>query len=277
MKHLRAIVRALAFCLVTGVLYTLFVVGALVVAPFKQAAQSWRNCIFRSWAKALLAVLGIKLSVSGTRPAAPFFLVSNHLSYVDVIVFASQLDCVFIAKQEVASWPVLGAFCRGFNTIFVDRQRRGDVARVNQLIAQTLAAKSGVVLFPEGTSSPGACVLSFKASLLEAAAQTKQPVAYASVSYRTPAGQPPAHLAVCWWGEMTFLAHLYALFQLPEFEATLVFGAQTIQATDRKLLASQLWQAVSQQFTPVIQSPNPLTEEECSTATNHQPATQPAI
>src|SRR5262249_52377750 len=109
---------------------------------------------------------------------------------------------------------------------------------------------------------------------LEAAAQANYPVSYAAVSYRTPADQAPAHLAVCWWGEMTFLAHLYALLQLPEFTATVVFGAQSFQASDRKVLAQQLWQAVSQQFIPVI--PNIQAEEECSTLTNQQPKSQPA-
>jgi 1-acyl-sn-glycerol-3-phosphate acyltransferase len=274
MNHLRATVRALVFCVVTGVLYVLFVTVTILAAPFKQAAQRWRNFIFRSWAKVIAAVLGMKLRVSGTPPVAPFFLVSNHLSYVDVIVFAAQLDCVFVAKQDVARWPVLGALCRSINTILVDRERRQDVARVNELITQTLAAEYGVMLFPEGTSSPGERVLPFKASLLAAAAQANYPVSYASVSYRTPANQAPAHLAVCWWGEMTFLAHLYALFQLPEFEASVVFGAQTIQATERKVLADRLWRAISQQFIPVIQNIHP--EEECSTATNQQPAIQPA-
>jgi lyso-ornithine lipid O-acyltransferase len=142
---------------------------------------------------------------------------------------------------------------------------------VNALIAQTLAAQSSVVLFPEGTSSLGARVLPFKAALLEAAAQAKQPVAYAALSYRTPVGQPPAHLVVCWWGEMTFLDHLYRLLQVPKFEALVVFGEQTLQATDRKTLAAQLWQAVSEQFIPVVSLPNPLPEEVCRTAPHKQP------
>ncbi len=269
MKHLRASIRALAFCVVTGAFYALLVAGALLIAPFKQAARAWRNFIFRTWAKAVAAVIGMKLKVCGTPPAAPFFLVSNHLSYVDIIVLASQLDCVFIARQDVSSWPVLGLLCRSINTIFVDRAHRQDVARVNELIAQTLAAQFGVVLFPEGTSTAGERVLPFKASLLEPAAQANYPVSYAALSYRTPADQTPAHLSVCWWAEITFLDHLYALLQLREFEATLVFGAQTIHATDRKMLASQLWHAVSAQFIPVIQ--NIPAEEEGSTAPKEQP------
>jgi 1-acyl-sn-glycerol-3-phosphate acyltransferase len=271
MRHLRAIIKALAFCVVTAVLYALLLAGALLPAPFKQAARAWRNFIFRTWAKALAAVVGMRIKVSGTPPAAPFFLVSNHLSYVDIIVLASQLDCVFIARGDVARWPVLGLLCRSIKTIFVDREHRSDVARVNEQIAQTLAAQFGVVLFPEGTSTAGERVLPFKASLLEPAARAAYPVSYAALSYRTPADQPPAHLAVCWWAEMTFLDHLYALLQLREFEASVTFGVQTIQATDRKVLADRLWRAVSAQFKPVTQ--NIQAEEACSTAPKEQPPT----
>jgi 1-acyl-sn-glycerol-3-phosphate acyltransferase len=139
MKHLRAIVRAFAFCLVTGLLYALFVAGSLSVIPFNQGARRWRSFIFRTWAKMIAAVLGMKLTVQGRPPVAPFFLVSNHLSYVDVIVFAALLDCVFIAKQDVAGWPVFGRLCRSFKTIFVNRERPRDAAHVNALIAQTIA------------------------------------------------------------------------------------------------------------------------------------------
>ena len=171
-----------------------------------------------------------------------------------MLVFASQLKCVFVARGDVAGWPAIGSLCRAAGTIFVDREKRRDVARVNGLIDQILGDGRGVVLFAEGTSTRGDTVLPFKSSLLEQAARAGLAVSYAALSYRTDEGEPPAHLSVCWWGEMTFVKHVFDLLYLTEVHATLVFGAEPIQANDRKVLAERLWIAVREQFIPVIAS-----------------------
>lgn len=214
----------------------------------------WRALIFHKWAKATAAILCVKIAVRGTLPAPSFLLVSNHLSYVDVLAFASQLKCVFVARGDVAGWPVIGSLCRAAGTIFVDRDKRKDVARVNGRIDQALSNGLGVVLFAEGTSSRGDMVLPFKSSLLEQAARAGLAVHYAALCYRTREGEPPAHLSVCWWGEMTFVKHVIGLLSLSEIRATVAFGAEPIQANDRKVLAERLWTAVREQFVPIVAS-----------------------
>ncbi len=117
---------------------------------------------------------------------------------------------------------------------------------------QAVAGGDGIIVFAEATSSPGNTVLPFRPALLEWAARTGYPVHHASVSYRTPAGSPPAHLSVCWWGDMTLGPHLLGLCRLPRIEATIRFGADPIVERDRKLLAERLQRAVAEQFTPVV-------------------------
>lgn len=258
MKQFRLIFRCLAISLITGGFYLLWLTGWLLVFAFADALHSWRNWIFRHWGKAMALALGMKLTVEGVPPQAPFFLVSNHLSYVDIIAFASQLDCVFVSKSEVRDWPVVGFLCRSMGIIFIDRERRADIPRVIGLIEQAWQKKQGVIVFPEGTSSKGAGLLPFKPSLLEPAVKAKLPVSYASLTYRTTAPETPAYLSVCWWGDMTFAPHALDLFRLSGFQATLVFGAQTFLEEDRKVLAQKLRAAIEQQFTPVIRP-----EEEC--------------
>ncbi|HKX45760.1 MAG TPA: 1-acyl-sn-glycerol-3-phosphate acyltransferase, partial [Planctomycetota bacterium] len=114
-----------------------------------------------------------------------------------------------------------------------------------------LARGHTVVLFPEGTSSRGVEVLPFRPSLLEPAAGGGFPVVPAAVSYRTPAGAPPASRAVCWWGDMTFAGHFVRLLGLPGFDARVAFGSEAPREPDRKVLADNLWQAVRAQFEPV--------------------------
>jgi 1-acyl-sn-glycerol-3-phosphate acyltransferase len=247
-RRLRAVVRGLALCGVTAFFYLLWASLLPFLFGSAKAFYGWRNLIFRHWARVTAALLRMKVNRTGGPPRAPFFLVSNHLSYMDIVAFASQLDCVFVAKSEVAGWPVFGWLCRSMGTIFVDRDCRTDVLRVNGLIEKALQSGKGVLLFPEATSSAGADVLPFHSALLEPAVRGGYPVSYAALSYRTAAGQPPAHQSVCWWGEMIFLPHLYQLLQLTSFNATLVFGSHSIRADDRKILAIKLWQAVREEL-----------------------------
>ncbi len=262
-RQLRAIARALVLCLVTAFFYLLWVTIVPLLLVSEKAAYWWRNFNFRTWAKLTSTLLGMRVVARGAPPQAPFFLVSNHLSYMDIVAFASQQDCVFIAKSEVANWPVLGLLCRSMGTIFVDRSSRLDVLRVNRLIEEALRSGKGVLLFPEGTSTPGAEVLKFHSALLEPAIRQGCPVSFATVSYRTPVGQTPAHRSVCWWGDRSFLPHFYRLLELKSIEATLVFGSHSIRADGRKLLARELWQAVKDEFIAVVE-----TEEPCKTPTH---------
>ena len=194
----------------------------------------------------------MRLTVQGAPPPGPFLLVSNHLSYVDIIAFASQMNSTFIAKREVSNWPLIGVLARSMNTIFIDRTNRGDIPRVLSATESALSKGQNVILFAEGTSSSGESVLPFNSSLLEVAAKLKCPVSYASLTYETPVNHVPAHLSICWWGDMTFLDHLFNLLRLPFFNAAITYGEMPVSPNDRKTLARELWRKVSAQFNPVV-------------------------
>ena len=258
MGTLRAAWRLLLVTKLTAIAYLALLVGTLVTLPWPQRRLRWRNLCFRYGSRSLLAVMGARIERRGAAPEPPFFLVTNHLSYIDVLVLASLVDAaVFVSKSEVADWPAIGAICRSVGTLFVDRRARRDLPRVLTAIDRTLAGGQGVVLFPEGTSSQGADVGRFHPSLLEAAARARHPVSYASLGYGTATelGAAPAHLSVCWWGDMEFAGHLWRLLTLPGFRATVAFGEERIQDDDRKLLAARLWRAVDHLFTPVVRAP----------------------
>ena len=211
-------------------------------------ASAW---VFRNWARISLRTLGARVEVRGPVPTAPFFLVSNHLGYIDIMVLASVLDCVFVSRADVARWPVVGALVRMVGTVFIDRETKRDIPRVLARIEENLTHGRGIVVFPEGTSSGGATVLPFRPSLLEVAARARMAVSCASLTYRTDPGNPPAHLAVCWWGDVSFAAHFLALFRLSGFLGTVTFGENRIVESDRKELASRAREVVLSQFEPV--------------------------
>jgi 1-acyl-sn-glycerol-3-phosphate acyltransferase len=187
-------------------------------------------------------------------------LVANHLSYLDIVVFASQFDCVFVAKSEVASWPIIGKLCQSMATIFIDRKRQRDILRVNQLIESALNAGKSVMFFPEGTTTDGAGVLPFKSALFAPAVKTQTPVAVASFHYQTLAHETSAAQSVCWWGDMEFLPHLLGVFGLTKIEARLNFGAELLRSDNRKQLAKNAQAAVQEIFIPVSVAPQTINE-----------------
>lgn len=258
--------RVLGYVLLTVRLpvLALWTVGMLclrvVVAPTAAFApkmdQRWRRFILKTWARAAGFMFGMRLTVQGTPPERPFFLVANHLSYIDGIVLASQLGGVFVAKSEVASWPLLGFAAKRMNTIFIVRQKRADTVRVNEAIARAMELGNGVIMFAESTTSRGLEVRPFKTALFEAVVQNECPVHYVSIHYNTPPGTPPASDWVCWWTPEppglppSFFGHILRLLRRPYFNAVLTFGEKPISGTDRKALAQELHDAVQKQFIP---------------------------
>jgi 1-acyl-sn-glycerol-3-phosphate acyltransferase len=169
-------------------------------------------------------------------------IVSNHLSYLDILAFGAITPCVFVAKQEVAGWPVLGFFARMAGTIFVNRASRLQVADANARIESALKAGATVLLFAEGTSSDGRTVLPFRPALLEPMIRTQCPATPAAVSYSISYGSVADE--VCYWRDMTLVPHLLNLLSKQGVHANVRFGVTEAGVTSRKLSAVALREKV---------------------------------
>lgn len=253
-RSLRAGFRLGAAAVVTLVAYLAALAAracGLFSRRFAVRGQGWA---YQFWSRALCWVFGVRVAVHGRPPAAPFFLVSNHLSYLDILVLGTELPCVFVAKAEIDGWPIFGAVCRSVNTIFIDRRAKRKLPEILGRIDEALGAGQGVVIFPEGTSGPGDRVLPFRSPLLEFAMSGAAGVHHATLGYAAPPGETPTHLSVAWWGEMPLGAHLRELLWLPYVDATIHFGDEAVRADDRKALTAKLYDEVSRRFSPFVPS-----------------------
>jgi 1-acyl-sn-glycerol-3-phosphate acyltransferase len=254
MPTLRALWRLPIVAVATFVCWLAALVGSLALARRPHARSRWRGRCFQLWSRVLCRVFGVRVRVTGPPPEPPFVLVSNHVSYLDILVLGTRLPCVFVAKAEIDDWPIFGALCRAVNTVFVDRSSKRDLPRVLARIEEELAASQGIVIFAEGTSGAGDRVLPFRSSLLELPARIGRPVHWAALGYRAPAAGPPTHLSITWWGEMPLVPHVRQLLRLPRIEASVAFGAEPVVHLDRKRLTDELWRAVDDAFEPMVET-----------------------
>jgi 1-acyl-sn-glycerol-3-phosphate acyltransferase len=182
-------------------------------------------------------VLGIRIVVRGDSPRSGL-LVANHLSYIDIIVLSSITPCVFVAKRDVAGWPLFGWLACAAGTIFVDRKRKLAASAAVEQVRDAINDGALVVIFPEGTSSDGVDVLPFKSALLEPALQVGCQIAVAAIDYALPHGGSVAD-EVCYWRDMTLVPHLLNLFAKPAIEVRLSLSSFQ-SCGDRKQVAREL-------------------------------------
>jgi 1-acyl-sn-glycerol-3-phosphate acyltransferase len=245
MSIIRATIRFIAFFGVTFALYGIWFICNFFI-PNK---EFWRQFIFRTWAKSIVKVFGMKVYVKGRLPRPPFFLVSNHLSYVDIPLLRSVLESVFVAKEEIENWFLGGKIVGDMGNIFVDRFNKRDIPRVGKKILEILEHGEGVIIFPEGTTSNGKDVLPFKSSFFEFACEANLPVHYAVIRYEVSKEFTPASESVAWWRlESGFIEHLWELLKIPTFDAFITFSENPIISNDRKDLAKKLHDAVLSEF-----------------------------
>ena len=195
------------------------------------------------WGRRFAEVVNIELTVRGAPPEEGL-LVCNHLSYLDIVVLSAVRKQVFLSKVEVKSWPILGPLAKCAGTLFVNRERRGDVAKLQTAFAEVIDAGLPITLFPEGTSSGGDSVLPFYSSLLEPAVRGRWNVTPAWLGYRLDEGSVADD--VCYWRDMTFLPHFLKLLSKKRIYATLVFGEAMEPMSCRKALATNLREEVVQ-------------------------------
>lgn len=171
-------------------------------------------------------ILGISIEISGHMTTdKPALYVSNHISYIDIFILG-QIPAFFVAKSEVANWPVFGTLAGFQNTLFIERNPRKAKSQL-EILKNHLIQGNSLTFFPEGTSTDGVHVEPFKSTLFESAnlvdSMVKVAIQPVTVAYTHHAGMKIDNQEVrdhyAWYAKMPFLSHFLGLMPLKHASA----------------------------------------------------------
>lgn len=241
LRRIRAARRILSVAIWT-------VTGVFIQSAFIRSSGTLKIRFARIFWAGVSRLLGMRVTVTGTlagtyrdrkaveRGARPVIFVANHSSWLDITVLGGVLPTVFVAKSEIASWPLIKTLARLGRTIFVTRQRN-NTARELREMTERLADGDNLLLFPEGTSTDGTRVLPFMSSFFaiakpgraERAAETVSPppvtIQPVSVVYTELEGLPVGRAkrpVFAWYGDMELAPHVWAFGQWGRMRADVI-------------------------------------------------------
>ncbi|MBA4108082.1 MAG: 1-acyl-sn-glycerol-3-phosphate acyltransferase [Leptothrix sp. (in: Bacteria)] len=223
------------FCIVVHIVRGLW----LARIAYVDRPKGERDEVVRRWSQQLLKVLGVKLVVHGqARPGAKL-VVSNHVSWLDIVAINSVVPSRFVSKAEVAGWPVVGYMVTAAGTLYLQRERRRDAMRVLGLMSDALREGYTVAVFPEGTTGDGQALMHFHANMLQAAIDAKEPVQPVALRYSDATHDISSIAAFV--GDTTLWQSLWGVITAQGLTVHVnVLPLQAVDHADRRALAELL-------------------------------------
>lgn len=253
MRFVLAPLRAAA--LLVHVILGLATVG-LVFPLLRQAA---RNHVIHVWSRGVVSLFGARLIVSGVPLSDAMratgidnsthgrLVLANHVSWIDVFAINASLPCRFVAKDDIARWPVLGALVTLSGTLYIERGRRHAVAAMNHAVRERLLAGESVAVFPEGTTTDGRQLLPFHSNLVAPAMAATAPVWPIAIVYREEGRRSDAAAFV---GEVTLVTSMIQILLarglsveiaiLPPIDVTQLSNRHAVAHAARDAIAAYL-------------------------------------
>lgn len=201
--------------------------------PPEPAAQQEVQRKFRQF----LECLNVRVAVHGTWAGAPCLVVSNHISWLDILVLGSAVPVVFLSKEEVRRWPLIGSLADAGGTLYIKRGSEGAARESIEAIGKALRRRQSVAIFPEGTTSVGREVLRYHPRLFAAAIENRIAVQPTALCYPHPDG---AHPLVPFVDDDALVPSLWKVLGCRRVDAEVHLGAAIDPAgLDRGQLAAQ--------------------------------------
>ena len=177
-----------------------------------------QSLAIQKWSADTLKLLGISVEVigniDGSTSNASRLLVANHISWLDPLVIQTLQHSIFVAKQEVRRWPVVGHIAKGCDVVFVNRGSPSSARKMVQSMTDALQRNMCIAGFPEGTSTEGYQVGLFHSNLFEVAVTNACEVIAISLRYKDPKTQA-MRLEPAFVGNIGFLQSLHRVICAP--------------------------------------------------------------
>lgn len=219
------------------------VAAGIVLGPVARSGR--RDGAVRAWGRVAAWALGLRVRQEGPLPPPGVLVAVNHVGYLDVVALAATVPGCFLAKSEVAGWPLLGRLAGWGGALFVERDRPRESRPLVALLARRLGAGDRVLLFPEaGVSADGSTLGGFRPMLFESCVAAGRPVVPVALSYREPADRR----VWAWLDEPSLWRHLWRrVLPCRRIEVVVRLGQPLWPRPDegRKELASRAQAAVA--------------------------------
>jgi 1-acyl-sn-glycerol-3-phosphate acyltransferase len=244
-RLLRAVLRSL--------LFVILLVAAGIDCRLRRPKIGAEGAIWiHAWCKRIVWALGFECSVEGELPTCGA-VVSNHLSYLDILLYSSVRPFVMVAKTEVRSWPLLGWLTARAGTVYVERGGGPKTyPRVNAAMADAYRSGLPVLFFPEGTTTDGTSVLPFRRGLFHSVLNNGVALRTSTLKYTLDAQVVNANATVgndvCWWGDMTFGPHIFQFLGLRGLSAQIRFGEELVERADRFVLSETAQRRIAETY-----------------------------
>ena len=251
---LRVVLRGVPLALNTFGCLGLLLLIRLIERPLFGEQRPVTPWITQYVCRSAFFIIGMRYRVEGAPLRSAGALVANHASWLDIFALNAPQRIYFVSKAEVAGWPGIGWLARATGTVFIKRER-AEAAAQKSLFEQRLAAGHKLLFFPEGTSTDGRRVLSFRSSLFAAffsAGETPLSLQAVTLAYEAPDGEDVRFYG--WWGDMTFEGHLLKVLSAKRQGGVRVIFHEPIalsELADRKNAATRLEALVRQGLGPV--------------------------
>lgn len=243
------------------ILICLFI--AVCILPFKTREK--KGILIRTWSRRILRWLGVRVvqigevndsqvHQSGYTPGKMGRLVvSNHISFLDIFALNSVVPCNFVAKAEIATWPVFGRITKSVDTIFIERGKKRSLLNIGERLQGALREGRTLLMFPEGTTSDGTGLLKLHANLMESAVREQADVIPMVLRYLSNGEITTAPAYV---GDMGIFTCLWNVVKTANLEVHVhVLPGRT------DMTRQQLCKGVSRDMSAVIGVPDPLAEK----------------
>jgi len=242
---LRSVVRSL--------LFVAMLLAAAVDCRVRRPKVGAAGAVWiHGWCRRIVRVLGFRCVVEGLVPLGGA-VVSNHLSYLDILLYSAVHPFVMVAKTEVRGWPLLGWITAQAGTVYVERGGGPKTyPAVNAAMAEAYQSRLPVLFFPEGTTTDGACVLPFRRGLFHSVLNNEVPLRTAVLHYSLEPhavnGSATVGENVCWWGDMGFASHVFGVLGLRGLTVQVRFGDEITARDDRFALSETAQEKVAEMY-----------------------------